>query len=87
MHESPSVEIEEPHKVPELFDLGLCTVTYWDLAPYRVMEWVEMQSPRGDRSCSLQHEFEPPNFQAAESLLRYGIPGCSSSLEVGGRVL
>ncbi len=43
MHESPSVEIEEPHKLPELFDLGLCTVTYFDLDPYRVMEWVEMQ--------------------------------------------
>ena len=47
MHESPSVEIEEPHKAPEVFDLGLCTVTYFDLDPYRVMEWVEMQRVLG----------------------------------------
>ncbi len=43
MHESPSVVIEQPHRVPEAFDLGLCTVTYFNLDSYRLLEWVEMQ--------------------------------------------
>ena len=47
MQENPSVGIEDPHRVPEAFDLGICTVTYFDLDPYRVLEWVEMQRVLG----------------------------------------
>ncbi len=43
LQESPSVDIEESHRVPERFELGLCTPTFFHLDPYRVVEWIEMQ--------------------------------------------
>ena len=47
MAENPSVEIEQPHRVPKVFDVGICTAVYYYLDPYRVVEWIEMQKILG----------------------------------------
>ncbi len=47
MAENPSVEIEQPHRVPKVFDVGICTAAYYYLDPYRVVEWIEMQKILG----------------------------------------
>ncbi len=45
--ENPSVEIEQPHRVLKVFDVGICTAAYYYLDPYRVVEWIEMQKILG----------------------------------------